>query len=142
MKSQAFFGSPDDCARAFYEAFAQADVEALMSVWADDEDICCAHPAAAPLYGYAAVRSAWEAILRNSAKMRIEMREESWHRTIGMVTLHAIQWIYVGEEPQPRGPVFVTNVFLRAPQGWRLLVHHASPLQTGLAPGVGQVVLH
>ena len=76
MKSQAFFASPDDCARAFYEAFAQADIEALMSVWADDEDICCAHPAAAPLYGYAAVRSAWEAILRNSAKIYSFVKSE------------------------------------------------------------------
>ena len=88
------------------------------------------------------VRSAWEAIFRNSAKMRIEMKDDIWHNTIGMVTHHAIQWIYVGEEPQPRGPVFVTNVFLRAPQGWRMLVHHASPLQMGLAPGAGTVVLH
>ena len=142
MKSQAFFPTPEDCSRAFYEAFAQADIDAVMAVWAEDEEMCCIHPAAAPLYGYAAVRSAWEAIFRNSAKMRIEMKDDIWHNTIGMVTHHAIQWIYVGEEPQPRGPVFVTNVFLRAPQGWRLLVHHASPLQMGLAPGAGTVVLH
>ena len=113
-----------------------------MSVWAEDEDICCVHPAAAPLYGFAAVRAAWEAIFRNSAKMRIELRDESWHATIGMVTQHAVEWIYVGEEAQPRGPVFMTNIFLRAPQGWRLLVHHASPLQTGLPANAGQVVLH
>jgi ketosteroid isomerase-like protein len=142
MKSQAFFSTPEDCARAFYEAFSQADLDALMSVWVEDEEICCVHPSAAPLYGFAAVRAAWEAIFRNSAKMRIELRDDVWHSTIGMVTHNAIEWIYVGEESQPRGPVFITNVFLRAPQGWRLLTHHASPLQTGLAPGAGAVVLH
>ena len=47
------------------------------------------------------MRAAWEAIFRNSAKMRIELRDESWHATIGMVTQHAVEWIYVGEEAQP-----------------------------------------
>jgi ketosteroid isomerase-like protein len=142
MSSQAIFPSVEDCSRAFYDAFCRADVDALMAVWAEDEEICCAHPSAAPLYGYAAVRAAWDAIFRNSAKMRIELRDEHWHQTIGMAVQCAIEWIYVGDEPQPRGPVFVTNVFLRAPQGWRLLSHGAAPVQTGLASGAGQVVLH
>jgi ketosteroid isomerase-like protein len=142
MSSHAFFPAPEDCARAFYDAFSHAETEALMAVWAEDEEICCVHPAAAPLFGYAAVRSAWDAIFRNSAKMRIELREEHWSTTIGMSTQCAIEWIYVGEEPQPRGPVFVTNIYLRAPQGWRLLSHHASPIQTGLASSASAVVLH
>ncbi|HET7776145.1 MAG TPA: nuclear transport factor 2 family protein, partial [Azospira sp.] len=28
--------------------------------------------------------------------------------------------------PRPRGPVQVTNVFIRGADGWRLLSHHAS----------------
>jgi hypothetical protein len=142
MSSQAFFSSPEDCSRAFYEAFSAVEIDALMSVWAEDEEICCAHPATAPLYGYAAVRAAWESIFRNSAKMRLELRDEHWHSTIGMAVQFAVEWIYVGEEPQPRGPVFVVNTYVRAPQGWRLLSHCASPIQTGLSHGAGQIVLH
>jgi ketosteroid isomerase-like protein len=142
MSSQAFFSSPEDCARAFYEAFARAEIDAVMATWAEDEDICCVHPAAAPLYGYAAVRAAWDSVFRNSPRMRIEPRDEHWAHTIGMATQTAIEWIYVGEEQQARGPVFVTNTYLRAPQGWRLLSHHASPLQTGLTQGASPTVLH
>ncbi len=142
MSSQAFFSSPEDCARAFYEAFSSVEIDAIMAVWAEDEEICCAHPATAPLYGYAAVRTAWEAIFRNSAKMRLELRDEHWRTTIGMAVQFAVEWIYVGEEPQPRGPVFVINAYLRTPQGWRMLSHCASPIQTGLAHGSGQIVLH
>ncbi len=142
MKTQAFFPSPEDCARAFYEAFERTDVDEMMSVWAEDEEVCCVHPSAAPLYGFAAVRTSWENIFQNNARMRIELRDERWHTTIGMVCHQAVQWVYVGEEPQPRGPVFITNIFLRAPQGWRLLSHHASPLQTGLGNTSGPVVLH
>ncbi len=142
MSSQAFFSSPEDCARAFYEAFARAEVEAIMATCADEEDICCVHPAAAPLYGYAAVRSAWDAVFRNSARMRIELRDEHWTHTIGMAVQTAIEWIYVGEEAQARGPVFVTNTYLRAPQGWRLLSHHASPMQTSAPQGTSTALLH
>ena len=142
MTSEAFFSSPQDCARAFYEAFSAVEVDALMSVWTEDEEICCVHPAAAPLFGYADVRAAWESIFRNSARMRIELRDEHWNVTIGMATQFTIEWIYVGEEQQPRGPVFVCNTYLRAPQGWRLLSHCAMPVQTGLAQSTAQVVLH
>ncbi len=142
MKPQIAFASPDDCSRAFYEAFSRRDLEALMSTFAEDEEVCCVHPGAAPLYGYTAVRAAWEAIFRNNANMRIELRDERWNTTVGMVVQWAIEWIYVGEEQDPRGPVFATNIFLRSPLGWRLISHTASPVQTGFAPGAAQVVLH
>lgn len=138
----AFFASPEDCARAFYDAVAAADIEATMAVWSEEEEICCVHPAALPLYGYAAVRTAWEAIYRNSPRMRVELRDEHWTRTIGLVAQHAIEWIYLGDDPNPRGPVFATNLFIRAPQGWRLLVHHASPLNAEPGAAAGNVILH
>jgi hypothetical protein len=38
------FATPEDVETAFYEAIARADLGALMSVWADDEEIVCIHP--------------------------------------------------------------------------------------------------
>jgi hypothetical protein len=142
MKSMAFFATPEDCSRAFYDALAQADIEATMAVWSEEEEICCVHPAALPLYGYAAVRAAWEAIYRNSPRMRIELKDEHWVRTLSVVVQHAVEWIYLGDEATPRGPVFVTNLYIRAPQGWRLLTHHASPLNAGPGAAAGNVILH
>lgn len=142
MIKTALFATPEDCARSFYEAFSRADIEELMESWAEDEEICCVHPGAAPIYGYQAVRAAWAAIFRNSARMRLELRDERWNATIAMANQQAIEWIYVGDEPQPRAPVFVTNTFLRTPQGWRMVSHHASPVQTGLNVASGHNVLH
>ena len=75
--------------------------------------------------------------------MRIELRDESWHSTIGGVTQHAVEWIYVGEEAQPRGPVFMTNIFFqRAPQvGACWFITHRRCRRACLA-NAGQVVLH
>ena len=62
MKSQAFFPRRRRLCARLHEAFAQADVEALMSVWRRTRK-SAAYPAAAPLYGFAAVRAAWEVTL-------------------------------------------------------------------------------
>jgi hypothetical protein len=35
--------------------------------------------------------------------------------------------ITVAGEPRPRPPMVATNVYLRTPSGWRMIVHHASP---------------
>jgi ketosteroid isomerase-like protein len=136
------FASAEDCARAFYEAFSRADLEELMLCWAEDEEICCVHPGAAPLFGFQAVRAAWDAIFRNSAKLRIELRDEHWTNSIAMCTQVAVEWIYVGDESSPRGPASVTNVFMRTPSGWRMLAHHASPIQTVVPAHAGAPVLH
>jgi SnoaL-like domain len=142
MSSQTAFPTAEDCARAFYQAIARAEIDALMAVCAEDEEICCTHPGAAPLFGYGAVRVAWEAIFRNNPAMRIELTDEHWSVTIGMALQHAIEWVYIGDEAKPRGPVFVSNVYLRSPLGWRLLSHVAAPVHAGLAIAGSQVVLH
>jgi hypothetical protein len=36
---------------------------------------------------------------------------------------------------RPRPPIIATNVYLRTPAGWRMIVHHASPAQGD--PGAG-----
>ncbi len=143
MKNQISFASAEDCARAFYDAFARREIEAIMATWSEDDEIVCGHPGAAPLYGYAAIRAAWDAIFRNNDAMRVEVKDEHWHITVGMAIQFAIEWIYVGDEAQPRGPVFATNTFLRTPLGWRMLSHTAAPIQAGLPMRGGQeVVLH
>ena len=35
--------SPDDVEAALYEALQRGDIEALMAVWADDDEIVCVH---------------------------------------------------------------------------------------------------
>lgn len=142
MSSQVSFPAPVDCARAFYQAIARAELAAVMATYAEDEDVCCVHPGAAPLYGFAPVRAAWEAIFRNNSVMRIELTDERWNHTIGMAVQHAVEWIYVGDEAKPRGSVFVTNVYLRSPLGWRMLSHVASPIQSSMPTGGRDVVLH
>ncbi|TAG83879.1 MAG: DUF4440 domain-containing protein, partial [Betaproteobacteria bacterium] len=48
MKNQISFASAEDCARAFYDAFARREIEAIMATWSEDDEIVCGHPGAAP----------------------------------------------------------------------------------------------
>jgi ketosteroid isomerase-like protein len=56
-------GSAAEVEAAFYDALNRADVDALMALWADDEEIVCVHPGGPRLIGHAAIRASWEAIL-------------------------------------------------------------------------------
>ena len=42
--------------------------------------------------------------------------------------------ITLAGEPGPRPPILATNVYLRTPGGWRMVLHHASPAPEGAAP--------
>jgi hypothetical protein len=44
-------GTPDDIEQAFYEALHKADIEKLMSCWAEEDDIVCVHPGGGRLIG-------------------------------------------------------------------------------------------
>lgn len=120
------FATAEDAEEAFYEAIGRGDLEALMNVWADDDEIVCIHPTGQRLTGPAAIRDSWRIIFANNA--RLGVRVEPIVRWKGvMLDVHSvIETLYLGDEPTPHGPMLSTNVFQRGPNGWRLLAHHAS----------------
>ena len=61
-KARKQFGTADDIEVALYDAIGRADLDALMALWADDEEIVCIHPDGTRLIGYAAIRASWEEI--------------------------------------------------------------------------------
>ena len=56
--------------------------------------------------------------------------------TVGMALQSAFEHLSVGDEPKPRATAIATNVFLRTPSGWRMVMHHASaaPTLASVAP--------
>lgn len=120
------FASAEDVESTFYEAIAHANLEALMSVWADDEEIVCIHPTGQRLRGAAAIRESWRAIFANNPQLTVRITHSV--RWSGMLlTVHnVVETLYLGNEPTPHGPMLATNVFQRGAGGWRLLSHHSS----------------
>jgi ketosteroid isomerase-like protein len=119
--------TPDQVEQRFYEALQHGDIEALMSVWSDDDDICCVHPGGPRLIGHGPIRAAFEAIFGNGAV-------DASARKVRRLHSHACAVHSVLEQVRvktPEGPQFAwvvaTNVYVRSAEGWRMVAHHASP---------------
>ena len=124
---KVLFASPQDAESAFYEAFTKADLDAMMAVWADDDDIYCVHPNGARITGVESVRESWRQIFTGGQTLRFQLRDQQFVHGM-MISVHsAYEHITVAGETRPRAPVIATNVYLRTERGWRMVAHHASP---------------
>jgi uncharacterized protein (TIGR02246 family) len=123
----ALMATPDETEAQFYEALQHADLDRVMSVWSDDEDIACIHPGGPRLVGAQAIRSAFESLFANGS---VDARISQVRRIVagGFAVHHVLEELRVAtpEGPQ-RAYVLATNIFVKTPQGWRLIAHHASP---------------
>lgn len=122
----ALLGSPDDVEQQFYEALQQADLDALMAVWADDEEIACVHPGGVRLTGAAAIRASFEAVLAQGP-LNIVPENLRRHHALACAVHHLTERISA-RTPDGLQTAFVlaTNVYMKTTQGWRLVAHHAS----------------
>jgi ketosteroid isomerase-like protein len=116
-----------DAETAFYEAIERSDLETLMSVWAEDEEIICVLPAGPRLTGYAAIREAWRRLFERGPRLHLTVAHQGLTQNPFTVVHNNIEALTMAGEDRPSAAIVATNVFVRGPLGWRLLVHHASP---------------
>ena len=120
-------GSADDIESVFYEAMQHGDVDKLMACWADEDNIVCVHPGGARLVGAGAIRAAFEAMFANGG-IQVEPHSVRKIESLNSVVHHVRERIQILSEDGPReAHVIATNVYHQTPQGWRMVVHHASP---------------
>ncbi len=129
----SIFPTAQDAENAFYEALERADLDAMMAVWADDEEIVCVHPGWPRLTGQDQVREGWRRIFSGSPRMRVQVSQQVAVTAV-MVALHSVhESITLAGEKGAQGPVVATNVYLRTAAGWRMVAHHGS-----IVPGESQ----
>ena len=126
-RTPPIYTTPADAALAFYQAFEARDIDAMMATWADDEEIVCVHPGGTRLVGYDAVRSGWEQLFAGDERLAFRLDQVVMIETVGLALQSAIEQIKVGKDGSQRGMAVCSNVFLRTPSGWRMVMHHASP---------------
>lgn len=117
--------SPQDAALAFYQAFEARDIDAMMSTWAEDEEIVCVHPGGPRVVGFDAVRASWEHLFAREAKLTFRLAEVVLIETVGLAMQSAMEEIHSGEGAVQASAI-ATNVLMRTPSGWRFVCHHAS----------------
>lgn len=125
--STKIFPTAQDAETAFYEALERADLEAMMAVWSEDEEIVCVHPGGQRHAGQAQVREGWRQMFAGGPSMRVQIGQQVVMTGMMVEVRNVHEHITVAGEQQPRPPMVTTNVYLRTPSGWRMVVHHASP---------------
>jgi len=116
-----------DVEAAFYDALGRADAQALMALWAEDEEIVCVHPGGPRLIGYDLVYNAWKEVLSNGG-LHIRVLSRSMMSNLSSAVHHVVEQVIVRENGKDHlVNVAATHVFFKTPAGWRLVAHHASP---------------
>lgn len=124
-RKKHLYNTAQQAEAAFYDALARSDLDALMALWAEDDEIVCIHPGASRLVGHDAIRQSWAAIFERG---NVHIRPVQLHASHSLTT--AVHNIVeeVQRTPRDRQDIHIvaTNVFSKTAQGWRIVTHHAS----------------
>jgi ketosteroid isomerase-like protein len=129
-KLQAEFHTPQAVETAFYTAFTNCDVQAMDTVWADD-NVICIHPGSSVLVGHEAVMRSWMNILTDAEPPNLHV--QVLYRHVGTdLALHVVeeQIIPNSGNPETTSVVLATNIYRSYLNGWRMVEHHASLCKT------------
>ena len=126
-KTKQLNGSAAEVEAAFYDALNRADLDALMALWAEDDEIVCVHPGGARLIGHEAIRASWAGILEHGG---LHIMPSQLHETHNLMSsVHTVVEGTTAASGEP-AHLIATNVYAKTPRGWRIVLHHVS-----VAPG-------
>jgi len=125
-------GSADEVEAAFYAAISRGDLDALMALWAEDEEIVCVHPNSPRLIGHAEIRASWEAIFDNGS-VHIHVQQVHAIHNLASAIHSVIEEFHQKDAIAQDVHIIATNIYVKTPRGWRIAMHHAS-VATGQAP--------
>ncbi len=147
LSKPLMLSSPEECEQAFYEALDAGDSEAVNELWLEDDDVVCIHPGGARLMGYAAIKSSWTSILSGGpVHARCTLAKSLETPTVAL--RNVVEEVVVGHGTQQQiVSVLATNVYVKTPAGWKMVLHHASAAPEGVThagqeSGESPAVLH
>jgi ketosteroid isomerase-like protein len=119
-----------------YAAFEAADIDRMSALWDDSEDLVCVHPGWAAVTGRGRVLRSWSVIMANTPYIQFFLTDVTPFVQGDVAVVTCQENILTGVtdasgELSDSSVAFATNVFRRRDDGWRLWLHHASPV---LAP--------
>ncbi|HET9860063.1 MAG TPA: nuclear transport factor 2 family protein [Nocardioidaceae bacterium] len=121
---------------AFYHAFESADLDTMTDLWIDDEESLCVHPGAMPVRGTKAINRSWALIMANTPYIQFFLTDVEVSVLGDVASVTCTENVLTADEMTDEGSfngakAVATNVLVRTEQGWRLWIHHASPVMSG-----------
>lgn len=113
----------------FYLAVNQADMDIMSDVWLCGPEDKCVHPGWPMLYGWEAIKESWKNIFEEGGPETIEISQVNAEITEGLAWVVCVEKIIHKSGDDMRiGFAQSTNVFHKTGSGWKLIIHHASPI--------------
>jgi ketosteroid isomerase-like protein len=117
----------------FYAAFESADLDAMRALWLEDDQTLCVHPGALPVRGTPSINRSWALIMANTPYIQFFLTDVEVNVLDTVASVTCTENVLTGDEmtgPDAFGgaKAVATNVFVRTQEGWRLWIHHASPV--------------
>lgn len=128
--------TPAQAEAAFYEAFERGSLRDMMHVWSSQSDVECVHPLGERLQGLESIRDSWRAIFRNTHGLRIRVAGRQVWEQAGLAVHVVHEHITLDDAAASPTPIVATNVYRLETDGWRMVLHHASPVRA--APSSGE----
>jgi len=118
-----------------YAAFESGDVDRMEAVWDDTDDVLCVHPGWPMMRGRSRVLRSWLVIMANTNYIQFFLTgvEARVMGDLAVVTCEENILTAVADPDgslSPSATVVSTNIFRRRDDGWRLWLHHGSPVIT------------
>jgi ketosteroid isomerase-like protein len=126
--SKPIYTSAADAETAFYDALGRADLDAMMAVWSEDEEVVCVHPGGPRLTGLTEVREAWRQMFGSGARLIVRTSHQVVSASMMLTVHNVLEHVAVEGDDRLNTPIIATNVYARGALGWRMVMHHASPL--------------
>jgi ketosteroid isomerase-like protein len=119
-----------------YAAFEAGDVDRMEAIWDESDDVRCVHPGWPMLRGRSRVLRSWSVIMANTNYIQFFLTgvDAVIDADVAVVTCEENILTAVADPDgalSQSAKVVSTNVFRRRDNGWRLWLHHGSPV---LAP--------
>lgn len=127
----------------FYAAFEAGDLDRMTAVWDDDDGIACVHPGWPLLRGSRHVLRSWAVLMANTAYIQFFLTDLEVRVDGDVAVVTCAENILTGDEGTGAGSdgpqldnaqIVATNVFRRTASGWRLRLHHGSPVLAPTGP--------
>ena len=113
---------------SFYQAFCTRDIGLMRDVWSQSDNVICIHPGNHRIYSYELIIASWEQIFSGNEPTSIEI-DEQVHTIEDDMAIHSVKE-KLSIDDKYVGSVFATNIYRNSSQGWKMILHHASPTLT------------
>jgi ketosteroid isomerase-like protein len=117
----------------FYAAFEGGDFDAMQEVWALDDGLVCVHPGTEPIRGRREVMRSWMVLMANAPYIQFFLTDVEAEVVGDLASVTCTENVLSAAPGTPvgvfaGGSATATNVFRNTSEGWRLWIHHASPV--------------